>query len=211
MTIHFNMNQPILKSNHFFDDFTAAEKSELLAHSQKIIYQKNVIIFKQDQPGDLMYFIESGHVKLNRVDSSGNELTLAVLGPHEFFGEMAVMDNCGRSASAYALTDLTLLAVCRSSFTDLLIKHPQLALRVITTLCSRLRVIDQRMEEIAFGSIKERLKNLLIADSTEKIIQLNQTHQELAAKVCASRETVTRVLKMLKEEGWCIKKTSKKD
>jgi CRP/FNR family transcriptional regulator, cyclic AMP receptor protein len=211
MTDIFNINPPIFKNNRFFDEFTVAEKSELLAQSQKVIYKKNAIIFKQDQPGDLLYFIEAGHVKLNRVDPSGNELTLAVLGPHEFFGEMAVMDNCGRSASAYALADLTLLAVCRSSFTDLLLKHPQLALQLIATLCSRLRVIDQRMEEIAFGSIKERLKNLLIAENTEKTIQLKQTHQELAAKVCASRETVTRVLKTLKEEGWCIEKLSKKD
>jgi CRP-like cAMP-binding protein len=207
----FNVNHSILKSNHFFDEFTDAEKLELLAQSQKVTYKKNTVIFEQSQPGDLMYFIEQGQVKLGRVDPSGNELTLAILGPHEFFGEMAVMDNCGRSASAYALTDLTLLAVCRSSFTDLLLKHPQLALQVITTLCSRLRVIDQRMEEIAFGSIKERLKNLLLAESTENTIQLKQTHQELAAKVCASRETVTRILKTLKEEGWCIEKTSKRD
>jgi CRP/FNR family transcriptional regulator, cyclic AMP receptor protein len=209
MTDIFGNNQLHLQNSYDFNNLTDVEEVKLLAKSQKIFFKKNAVVFEQGQPGDLMYFIEQGQVKLGRVDPSGNELTLAILGPNEFFGEMSVMDDCGRSASAYALTDLTLLAVCRSSFNDLLLKHPQLALRIIATLCARLRIIDQRMEEVAFGSAKERLKNLLIADSTGKTIRLKQTHQELAAKVCASRETVTRILKALKEEGWRIEKLPK--
>jgi CRP/FNR family transcriptional regulator, cyclic AMP receptor protein len=206
-----NNNNSYLKPIRLFNDFTETERESLLAKSQKLTYKKNMVIFEQDQPGDLMFFIEKGHVKLARIDLSGKELTLAIMGPHEFFGEIAVMNNCGRSASAYALTDLTLSAVCRADFNDFLLKYPSFALRVISILCTRLLVIDQRIEEIAFGSTTERLKNLLLMDHTAKRIQLEQTHQELAAKVGASRETITRILKSLKEEGWQIEKISKNE
>jgi cAMP-binding proteins - catabolite gene activator and regulatory subunit of cAMP-dependent protein kinases len=213
MTDILNNTYPFSKSLRLFNDLTNTEKEAMLALSQKMTYKKNEVIFEQDQPGDLMFFIEKGHVKLGRTDFSGKELTLAIMGPHEFFGEIALMNNCGRSASAYALSDVVLLAVCRADFTDLLLKYPHFALKVIAILCSRLLVTDQRIEEIAFGSIKERLVSLLMmdGDGSQKRILLEQTHQELAAKVGASRETVTRVLKSLKNEGWQIEKISKKE
>ena len=196
-------------TNPFFEDFTEEEKMRLVAVSKKVSYRKGETIFEQDEPGTTMYFIDSGQVSLERMDLSGRELILAVLGQGDFFGEMAVMDDAGRSARARAVSDVVLSAVSREDFHQLLLEYPHLALKIISTLCKRLRETDRRMEEIAFGRVKARLETLLAGQTDDgKVIKLNMTHQELAAKIGACRETVTRAIKELREEGWKIEKNN---
>lgn len=190
-----------------FRDFTPEEKDEMLKKSKKVLFKKGDIIFEQGEESDVMYFIDSGRVRLTRFDPDGKELVLAVLDPGEFFGEMALLDGFGKSCRASAVTDLILSSISKQDFTTLLLEHPHLSLKVITVLCQRLRATDQKLEEIAFGRVKDRLRSFLLdAASGGKTAKLDLTHQELAAKIGACRETVTRALKELQEEGWRFEK-----
>ena len=190
-----------------FKEFTPGEKDEMLKKSQKVPFKKGGIIFEQGEESNVMYFIDSGQVRLTRFDPDGKELVLAILDPGEFFGEMALLDGFGKSCRASAVTDLILSSISKQDFTTLLLEQPHLSLKVIAVLCRRLRATDQELEEIAFGRVKDRLRSFLLdSASVGKSVQLDLTHQELAAKIGACRETVTRALKELQEEGWRFEK-----
>lgn len=194
---------------------SSQEIETLAAQSFEVNFSKGQIIFEQDDPGEAMFLVQSGQVRLNRIDPSGKELVLAILGPGNFFGEMAVLDGGGRSSNAVAQTNLTLSTINRANFRNLILREPEIALHIIETLSQRLRRTDELMQQLAFGSVKERLTKLLIdekKDNANQIITLTLTHQELATKIGASRETVTRILNVLRKEGWLIqKKTVKND
>ncbi len=194
----------------FFIKFSPEEKKELLQKSKKAHYEKGEIIFEQDEIGELMYFIDNGEVVLERLDSDGKELELTTLESGDFFGEMSLFDNQGRSCRASAGSETDLSIISKETFYKLLLEHPDLSIKIITTLCQRLRETDKKLEELAFVRVKERLKKILSDSSGNKrVIKLSLTHQELASKVGACRETVTRTLKELQDEGWKFEKERK--
>jgi CRP/FNR family cyclic AMP-dependent transcriptional regulator len=202
------MIQNRIITNHFtnqsfFKDLSDQERKELLLASHIIQCQKSDVIFEEDDPGSVMYFIEEGHVNLAKSDFNGKELILATLHPGNFFGEMALLDNSGRSCRATAATDLVISGITKATFLTLLTNHPHLSIKLITCLSHRLREADRKLEETAFGRVKERLERLLSGISKgNKTILLTVTHKELAFKVGACRETVSRALKELEKEGW---------
>ncbi|NLY73944.1 MAG: Crp/Fnr family transcriptional regulator [Firmicutes bacterium] len=189
----------------FFHELTPSDIDALLFKSARIKLAKNTVVFEQDEPGDTMYLIESGQVSLELITREGKILTLAVLGKNEFFGEMAVMDNAGRSCRAVAATDLQLAAITREDFRALLLQKPEIALKIIAILCRRLRLTDNRLEDMAYGRVRERFLNMF-ADprNGDRTIKITKTHQQLAADLGTTRETITRVIKELRTEGWII-------
>jgi CRP/FNR family cyclic AMP-dependent transcriptional regulator len=185
-------------------DFTPSELTGLLELSRSLRYPKDAVIFNQGEPGDTLYLIRTGRVRVRRTDNEGKELILADLGPGEIFGEIAVMNHSERSAQAVAISDLLLAVLHQRQFYDTLIKRPELALKIISLLCRRLYQTDGQLESVAYGTIKDRLKTLLAGMRHNGVVQIGMTHQQLAAKIGASRETVTRALQNLREEGWEI-------
>jgi CRP/FNR family cyclic AMP-dependent transcriptional regulator len=187
-----------------FSDFTPSELSDLLELSRPLHFPKNTIIFNQGELGDTLYFIHEGRVRVRRSDLEGKELILADLGPGEIFGEIAVMNHSERSAQALAISGLQLAALHQKHFYDTLLHKPELALKIISLLCRRLYDTDSQLESVAYGTIKDRLKTLLAGMRHNGVIRIGMTHQQLAAKIGASRESVTRTLQILRNEGWEI-------
>jgi CRP/FNR family cyclic AMP-dependent transcriptional regulator len=202
------MNSSAVSVGHrnpsIFMEFTESELTGLLELSRPLRYPKDAVIFNQGEPGDTLYLIRTGRVRVRRTDNEGKELILADLGPGEIFGEIAVMNHSERSAQAVAISDLLLASLHQRQFYDTLIKRPELALKIISLLCRRLYQTDGQLESVAYGTVKERLKTLLNGMRDNGIIQIGMTHQQLAAKIGASRESVTRALQNLREEGWEI-------
>jgi CRP/FNR family cyclic AMP-dependent transcriptional regulator len=103
------------------------------------IYQKSEVIFEENNLGREMYVIHSGKVKIS-TRASGQEVVLAILGPGEFFGEMALIDNSPRSATAIAEENQTQLIVLdQAKFIYLISQQPAFALTVMHVLCQRIR------------------------------------------------------------------------
>ena len=120
-------------------------------------YQKNTMIFAECQNGNEMYIIQEGQVKISKV-VDGKEVILAVLKKGDFFGEMALLENKPRSASAIAHENCRLMAVNRQNFDLLVATQPQIIARLTTTLAERLWSMTRQMANTA---IKEPLHKLL--------------------------------------------------
>ena len=109
-------------------------------------YRKSEVIFEEGSSGNEMYLIHSGKVSLTIKQGKAGKVTLAILEPGDFFGEMALVDDYQRSATATAIEDDTqLIALDKPKFLFMVQQQPQFALSVMHTLCQRLRELDRRL------------------------------------------------------------------
>lgn len=108
-------------------------------------YRKSDVIFEEGSSGNEMYLIHTGSVALMTMQDGNGPVTLAVLKPGDFFGEMALVDDAPRSASAVAIEDTQLIALDRTRFMFTVRQQPQFALSIMHTLCQRLRELDRRV------------------------------------------------------------------
>ncbi|HEX8073022.1 MAG TPA: DUF1003 domain-containing protein [Pyrinomonadaceae bacterium] len=113
--------------------------AELNAKLEDVTYEAGAIIFHQHDPGDAAYIIRSGRVRIWTHDEDAREVTLAYLGPNDFFGEMAVLDGGERSASASAEEESVLGRLSKARMQEFLLAHPQAALLMIQEIGKRLR------------------------------------------------------------------------
>ena len=171
-------------------------------------FPKHKTIVEEGLPGDYMYIIREGRVSVSKLSDDGREKILEFLDSGDFFGEMSLLDNAPRSASVRALTETRILALSRNDFLAVLKRSPDLAMAVIQELTRRLRQIDEQASSLSFQRVKERTKGLLVRLAKEETgrdgfrVTPALTHQQIADMIGTSRETVTRALKGLREQGW---------
>ena len=172
-------------------------------------FPRDAVIFEDGSLGDYMYLIQEGQVKITKMSEDGREKILEILGPGDFFGEMALLDREPRSASVKTTTPCVLLALSRQDFLGLLKQNHELTLELIRELARRLRETDEQIRGLSFERVESRARRLLarlakekIATRTDRMATSPITHQQLADLVGTSRETITRVVKELKDEGW---------
>ena len=171
-------------------------------------FPKHKTIVEEGLPGDYMYVIREGRVKVTKLSGDGREKILEFLEAGDFFGEMSLLDNAERSASVKALSATRILALSRHDFLAELRRSPDLAMAVIQELTRRVRQMDEQASSLSFQRVRERTKGLLLRLAQEGDthegwrVTPSLTHQQIADMIGTSRETVTRVLKVLKEQGW---------
>ncbi len=190
--------------------FSKVSSADLEALASRLIerrYPKHATIVEEGLPGDYMYVIREGRVKVTKASEDGREKIMDFLEAGNFFGEMSLLDMAPRSASCETLEPARLLALSRNDFLDLLRRSPDLALAVIQVLTLRLRETDEQASSMSFLRVKERTMGLLSRmakelDDSGRRLTPTLTHQQIADMIGTSRETVTRVVKQLKEEGW---------
>lgn len=194
--------------------FEGLEQPHLQALAEKMAersYQKGEVLFFEGEPGDSLYIVNAGTVKVYRVAEDGREKTLALLGAGEFFGEMALLDEGPRSAIAEALESTTLYLLHRSDFLKTLTENPSIALQIIRVLSRRIRQTNAQVTDIVFRDVRGRVASTLAdlctrhgASTAAGVrIDLKLTHQELANLVGTARETVSRILAEL-QDAHCL-------
>jgi CRP/FNR family transcriptional regulator/CRP/FNR family cyclic AMP-dependent transcriptional regulator len=196
-----------LRAIPLFSNVTDEDLEQVASHLIERRFPRNTTIVEEGLAGDYMYVIREGRVKVTKLSEDGREKILEFLDAGSFFGEMALLDRAPRIASVKTLKPVKLLALSRSDFLKLLRKSPDLALSVIQELCKRLRTVDDQASALSFQRVKDRTKGLLqrlARDPHEEggRITPSLTHQQMADMIGTSRETVTRVVKELKQEGW---------
>ena len=191
--------------------FAVVEDEALEALADLLIERrvpKHQTIVEEGLPGDYMYVIRDGQVKVTKLSGDGREKILELLGPGDFFGEMSLLDNAERSASVKSLTETRILALSRKDFLKELRRNPDLAMAVIQELTRRVRQMDEQASSLSFQRVKERTRGLLLRLAKKESGREGRratpplTHQQIADMIGTSRETVTRVVKRLKEQGW---------
>lgn len=136
-------------------------------------YQPSAEVFRAGDPGDAMYLIDSGKVRISITDADGHVVTLADLGAGDFFGEMALLDGHGRSAHATVVEDTRLARLTRQDFLTFLRSDPRIALEMLTALTRRLRRTDDLLRHRVSRNANElEAAQLTMADrSADKIAE----------------------------------------
>jgi CRP/FNR family transcriptional regulator len=172
-------------------------------------YRKGTVIFFEGEPGEAVYFIKSGKVKLYKCDEEGREYILNIFQDGDVIAEAVLFGGGPYPATAEAVEDSTVCVIKNRDLEDLIRKNPEIALRVIKIMSARLRESKEQIRNLAFRDTYDRTACMLhkiCLDYGQKTprgieVELPFTRQELAALVGTSRETVTRVLSSMKKDG----------
>jgi len=173
-------------------------------------FPKNCMVILADDRGDAFFIIESGQAKVSVTATDGREVILSVLNPGDFFGDISLLDGRPRSANVTTLSESTMLVLQRSDFVRAIESHPSIPTKLMVTLAQRLRNADRQTASLALLGIADRVCSVLTSLAEEEgdetaegfVIRRRPTHQVLANMTGTARETVTRVLRRLEEEGY---------
>ena len=167
-------------------------------------YPKGSVILFEDDPGDSLFVVRSGRVKVVLVGEDGREVILGVLGVGEHFGELSLIDDRPRSAHVIAMEDATLLVLRREDFRRRVEATPAIAWALLNQLSRRLRRADDQIGGLVLLDVSGRIAQLLLQYADEagaETIEKPLTHQTIAQMIGASRETVSRAMKEFQEQG----------
>ena len=167
-------------------------------------YPKGSVILFEDDPGDALYVVAKGQVKVVLIGEDGREVILSVLGEGTFFGEMALLDDEPRSAHVIAMEDSTVLALRREDFRARLRNSPEVAIALLRELSRRLRRADDQIGSLVLLDVNGRVAELLVRLAEEEggdRITRKLTHATIAQMIGSSRETVSRTMRELQDRG----------
>jgi CRP/FNR family transcriptional regulator, cyclic AMP receptor protein len=168
-------------------------------------YPKNAILINEGDIGDSLFIVLAGRVKVYSSNPAGREVVIAFHGPGEYLGEMS-LDGSPRSASVLTLEPTTCALVTRASFREFILAHPDFALHLIEKLIQRVRLTTENVKSLALSDVYGRLVKLLLALAVEQdgqlIVPEKLTQQDIAERVGASRDMISRLLKDLVAGGY---------
>jgi len=198
-----------LKKVPLFADLSDKELSFLAEHAVPHHFSAGQVVFSEGEPCEGLYIIESGAVKVFKLSASGREQVLTVEGAGNSVAELPVFDGGDYPASAAALSAATLLFISKKDFQALCFAHPEVALKVLKVVGSRLRRLVGIIEELSFTTVRHRLAALLFRLAERKgkrtghgvEFTLTASNQELASHIGTVRELVSRNLSRLHAEG----------
>ena len=199
----------LLREVPIFGDLTEEALLTISKLTVRRTFPRSTLIVLEESHAETLYIIELGSVKITRLNEEGREVILAMLGPSEFFGEMALLDGQGRSANVMALEDTTLVTLSRRDFLDVLGQYPSISIQLLREMTSRLRKSDQQIKSLSLSDAEHRIgialhrisEDVGIFRKGEVIIAQLPFQQDIANMAGTSRETVSRMLKNLNKKG----------
>jgi CRP/FNR family transcriptional regulator/CRP/FNR family cyclic AMP-dependent transcriptional regulator len=203
-------NANFLRQVALFDCLGDPELEALAELTFSRTFDKGQLIILAKETGDTLFIIRVGQVKVSLIHEDGKEFILSLLGEGEVFGELSLLDDRPRSANVTALVKTELLMLRRSDFLSLVGRVPQIAISLLEELASRLRRTDDQVEGLALLDVHHRIAKTLLRMAQDGgqtspegiLIRQRPTHQQLANMSGTTRETVTRALKQLQDEGY---------
>lgn len=168
-------------------------------------YRASTVIMEKGDEASALYVVLSGRVRVFSADDKGKEYVLNELGPGDYLGELALIDDCTRTASVLTLVPSRFLVIPKTSFQAFLISRPSVSLHLIKALAARVRKLTEEVERLALWDVYGRLVDTLAARAVEedgRLITDVLTQRDLAALVGASREMISRIFKDLKSGGY---------
>ena len=192
-----------------FVELTAEELAALAMSLRRRQSARGEVLFIEGDPGDSLYIIEEGRVKIALTSAQGKEVVLTILGPSDFFGDLALLDGEPRSADAIAVEECQLLLLRRQDFHSFIDAHPGAAKKLLAVLSRRLRRNAQLVQDAAFLDIPARLARMLAemadqegqADGSGVVIRSRLTQTDLAGLIGATRESVNKWLRSFERQG----------
>ncbi len=198
-----------LKKSRLFSDATDNVERECEHLFTQVSFGRRHVIFEQGEPGRLVYLVKSGSVRIARTTADGEDLTVAILGPNDLFGEQVAFHDVVRSTFAMCVEDSLLCVANGKDLFGLITRHASLAVNVARYLGEQRDQALSIAEDLAFLKVPERLIRLLEKLAVEHgretgdgtLIELALTHADVASLIGSTRETVSLQLKKLEIEG----------
>ncbi len=199
-----------LEQNRMFRGLPLKEIEKFAHLFHEYDYRPKEIIFAQGDLGDAIYLLKTGHVRIYRVTEDGKEITLAILGPGDVFGELALFEEVQRETFAETLDNAHICTSAVSDFNRIMGHRPQLGMMVAREIARRRHQAETRITGTAYGTIGGRLKFILRhlaqehgAKQTDGSIRIEVrlSHQDLANMVGTARETCTVEVRKLQLQG----------
>jgi CRP/FNR family cyclic AMP-dependent transcriptional regulator len=204
----------LVAQSALFRGLAPSSLDDLVRRLQVRTRPAGALLVSQDEPGDAVFLIAEGRVRVALFGENGRELTLSTLGKGDFFGEMALIDGRPRSANVVAVDATTLLVLTREAFLDHLRQHPQTAMNLLAELARRLRRADETIANLALHDVHRRLVRTLERMAREDgeempeglVVRRRPTQQELANMIGSCRETISRAFTSLIKRGLMVPK-----
>ncbi|MBI2902018.1 MAG: Crp/Fnr family transcriptional regulator, partial [Candidatus Methylomirabilis oxyfera] len=198
-----------VKRIDFFDELTEEGLKRVAQISKMLTLRRGQQIFTQSEPGDHVYCLASGRVKISRFCPEGKELIVDIIMPGGFFGEILGGGETLQDTVAEAMDDVLLCLIPRSRFEQLLRVHPELSFRLIELIGLRLRWIESRVADLVCKDVQARLATILLhlarehgtRDSRGVLLRHRITQQQLADLIGASRGVVNQTLGDFRRRG----------
>ncbi len=194
-----------------FRDLPYEQLNALAVRLRSRTVRAGTYIMSKEEPGEAVYIIQAGTVKVHAEQPDGRDVILSILGPGETLGEMAVLEDTPRSANAVAIEETRLLWMPRSDFLDCLRTMPELTLNLARMLSRRFRMASSRVEALSALDVEARLARQLLVFAHEYgqpqpegsiLIPLRLTQSDLADLIGAGRIRVNQVQGYYRERGW---------
>jgi CRP/FNR family transcriptional regulator, cyclic AMP receptor protein len=200
----------VLRKTPLFASLTEDELQALRRRVSSKPYDRGEILFSEGDSCRGLFIVGKGKIRIFKLSASGREQTLAIEGPGSSFAELPVFDGGSYPASAAASEDAEVLFISRKDFQDFCIEHPNVGLKVIAVVGSRLRRLVGIIEDLSFTTVRQRLIALILrlaqtsgTRSGESVrIELSKSQQDLAAELGTVRELISRNLGRLQAEGY---------
>jgi len=199
----------LLRTVPLFSELSDEAISSLSRLAARRRYPRDTVVFFENEEGDCLFMILEGRIKVTILGDDGREIILTMLGPGDLFGEMALLDNEPRSATAIAVEESELLLLQRSDFQAVVGDNPGISIALIKVLTARLRRANHQIQTLALLDVYGRVARVILDMAREEGRRLKDgriafrraTHQEIANRIGTTRETVTRMLKDLERQG----------
>ena len=202
--------QTILERTQLFRGLAAATIQQIASLSIRRSYSRGAVLFAQGDPGDALYGVVTGKVRISASSSDGREMFLNIMEPGDVFGEIALLDGHHRTATASATVPSELIIITRDHFLGLLKREPTVVTHVIQLLCNRIRWTSGLAEESALLDVPQRLAQRLLSlinlhgHKTSTGVELKISQEELARFLGLSRQAVNQRLQAWKAQGCLI-------
>ncbi len=193
-----------------FAGLDEAAAAALLDRAERLSFKRGQVIFTEGDPGDKLYVVAAGKIKLSRTSHDGRENLLAVLGPGEIIGEISFFDPGPRTASAITVSETEVLSLAHAHLGGFLEANAGASVAMLGALAHRLRRTNDSVADLVFTDVPGRVAKALldlaerfgVEDGNGMLVQHELTQEELAQLVGASRETVNKALADFASRGW---------
>ncbi|NLM78044.1 MAG: Crp/Fnr family transcriptional regulator [Ruminococcaceae bacterium] len=188
-----------------FASLTHEESMEIIEIASSRIFEKGAWVYRAGDGGGTLFILHTGLVKLFRLNASGKEQVLRLVGPGSFFGEWSLFSSLPLTDNAQALETTTMCVLQGEQLKALMAKYPSIAFKVLDELSRRLEQAENRIEDISLGSVTKRVAGALLAFAEDRAeIKLPMTKGDLASQLGMTQETLSRKLAALQEEGLIV-------
>jgi len=211
------LSHKFLENLPLFGELDDSEQIEVWSHVNTRSYTKSNIILFEEDPGDSLFIIKEGKVKITRLSEEGKEVILSILGEGEFFGEMALLDGESRSANVIALSDCEVFILKRDDFLDIIKSNPKIAITLLEEMARRIRKSDQQIEYLSLADAENKVAMTILRIAEESgtfkmgqvTIEELPMQQDMANMSGTSRETISRMLSDFTDKGYIERKGKK--